>query len=46
VSGVDLVQWLTAQLDEDERIAKAATPGPWVDQGGYVTDVGPKRAGD
>jgi hypothetical protein len=42
VSGVDLVQWLTAQLDEDERIAKAATPGPWVDQGGYVTDVGPK----
>lgn len=26
---VDLVQWLTAQLDEDERIARAATPGPW-----------------
>jgi len=25
---VDLV-WLTAQLDEDERIARAATPGPW-----------------
>ncbi|MDX2766418.1 DUF6221 family protein [Streptomyces europaeiscabiei] len=25
----DLVQWLRAQLDEDERIAKAATPGPW-----------------
>ncbi len=25
----DLVQWLRAQLDEDERRAKAATPGPW-----------------
>lgn len=25
----DLVQWLRAQLNEDERIAKAATPGPW-----------------
>jgi hypothetical protein len=25
----DLVRWLGAQLDEDERIAKAATPGPW-----------------
>jgi hypothetical protein len=41
VTAVDLVQWLTAQLDEDERIAREATPGPWVDQGGYVTDVGP-----
>jgi hypothetical protein len=38
----ELVQWLGVQLDEDERIARAATPGPWVDQGGYVTDVGPK----
>jgi hypothetical protein len=37
----DLVRWLGAQLDEDERIAGAATPGPWVDQGGYVTDSGP-----
>ena len=37
-----LVEWLRAQLDEDERIARAATPGPWVDQGGYVTDVGPR----
>lgn len=37
----DLVQFLTACLDEDERIARAATPGPWSDQGGYVTDVGP-----
>ena len=26
---VDLVRWLGEQLDEDERIAKAATPGPW-----------------
>jgi hypothetical protein len=25
----DLVQWLRAQLDEDERIARAASPGPW-----------------
>lgn len=25
----DLVTWLGEQLDEDERIAKAATPGPW-----------------
>lgn len=26
----DLVVWLHAQLDEDERMAKAATPGRWV----------------
>jgi hypothetical protein len=25
----DLVQWLGKQLDEDERVAKAATGGPW-----------------
>ncbi|MFI8351289.1 DUF6221 family protein [Streptomyces sp. NPDC085596] len=25
----DLVQWLGAQLDEDERIAHAASSGPW-----------------
>lgn len=25
----ELVAWLRAQLDEDERVAKAATPGPW-----------------
>ena len=25
----DLARWLGAQLDEDERIARAATPGPW-----------------
>jgi hypothetical protein len=27
VSGVDLVQWLREQLDEDERIARAAADG-------------------
>ncbi|UJV42054.1 DUF6221 family protein [Streptomyces sp. AMCC400023] len=26
---VDLVQWLAAQLDEDEQKARDATPGPW-----------------
>lgn len=26
---MDLVQWLRDQLDEDERIAREATPGPW-----------------
>ena len=26
---VELVEWLRAQFDEDERIARAATPGPW-----------------
>lgn len=25
----DLMQWLGAQLDEDERVAKAANAGPW-----------------
>lgn len=25
----DLITFLRAQLDEDERIARAATPGPW-----------------
>ena len=25
----DLSRWLGEQLDEDERIARAATPGPW-----------------
>ncbi|MGQ5576738.1 DUF6221 family protein [Streptomyces sp. ECR3.8] len=37
----ELVRWLGVQLDEDERISRAATPGPWRDEGGYVTDVGP-----
>jgi hypothetical protein len=26
---VHLVAWLTDALDEDERVAKAAQPGPW-----------------
>jgi len=25
----DLVTWLRARLDEDERVALAASPGPW-----------------
>jgi hypothetical protein len=29
----DLIAWLHAQLDEDERIAHEATPGSWIDQG-------------
>ncbi|MFM9629397.1 DUF6221 family protein [Streptomyces galilaeus] len=32
----DLVQWLRAQLDEDERIAREATPGPWE----WLTETG------
>jgi hypothetical protein len=45
VSGVDLVQWLGEQLDEDERIARAATAGPWrahdthLGQYGYAATV-------
>ncbi|MEV7140741.1 DUF6221 family protein [Streptomyces tauricus] len=35
----DLVRWLGMQLDEDERIARAATPGPWHAQdGGVISD--------
>lgn len=35
----DLVRWLGEQLDTDERIAQAATPGPWHAQdGGVVSD--------
>ncbi|WP_416476984.1 DUF6221 family protein [Streptomyces sp. LKA04] len=30
---VELVVWLRAQLDEDERIARAATAGPWTQSG-------------
>ncbi|WP_019328827.1 DUF6221 family protein [Streptomyces sp. TOR3209] len=29
----ELVQWLRAQLDEDERTARAATAGPWEQTG-------------
>jgi hypothetical protein len=45
----DLVQWLTAQLDEDERTARAATLGPWVQSGigdyGWTVDFGRPGAG-
>ncbi|WP_069744762.1 DUF6221 family protein, partial [Streptomyces sp. EN23] len=35
-----LVRWLSVQLDEDERIAKAAPPGPWsMDGAGSVADA-------
>ncbi|WP_405634438.1 DUF6221 family protein [Streptomyces sp. NBC_00056] len=45
----DLVQWLGAQLDEDERLARAATLGPWVQSGigdyGWTVDFGRPGAG-
>jgi hypothetical protein len=45
----DLVQWLRAQLDEDERGARAATLGPWVQSGigdyGWTVDFGRPGAG-
>ncbi|MET7654185.1 MULTISPECIES: DUF6221 family protein [unclassified Streptomyces] len=45
----DLVVWLRAQLDEDERIARAATLGPWVQSGvgdyGWTVDFGRPGAG-
>ncbi|MFD3955913.1 MULTISPECIES: DUF6221 family protein [Streptomyces] len=34
-----LVAFLKARLDDDERVARAATPGPWCDSGGYVTNI-------
>ncbi|APY88193.1 hypothetical protein DCW30_05760 [Streptomyces alfalfae] len=37
----ELVQWYGEQLDADERIAEAATPGPWrVRDEGVVGDDG------
>jgi hypothetical protein len=45
----ELVQWLRAQLDEDERTARAATLGPWVQSGigdyGWTVDFGRPGAG-
>jgi hypothetical protein len=32
-SSVDLVQWLTEQIDQDEQVARAATAGPWTAEG-------------
>ncbi|MEU3283316.1 DUF6221 family protein, partial [Streptomyces antibioticus] len=34
----DLVRWLGEQLDEDERVARAAPPGPWI--GTDAEDIG------
>lgn len=35
-----VVEFLTAQLDEDEAAANAATPGPWrTDQAPHRTNV-------
>lgn len=37
---MDLVEFLTARLDEDEHAARAATPGPWaVDDESYAEAV-------
>ena len=45
----DLVRWLVKQLDEDERNARAATLGPWVQSGvgdyGWTVDFGRSGAG-
>ncbi len=36
----DLITWLRAQLDEDERVAREAGTGRWVDRGGNVVSAG------
>ncbi|WP_086559417.1 DUF6221 family protein [Streptomyces africanus] len=45
----DLVQWLSAQLNDDERIAREATPGPWAQSGigeyGWGVSFGRNGAG-
>jgi hypothetical protein len=43
-----LPEWLTVQLNEDERIARAATPGPWEQSGigEYGWGVSFSRPGD
>lgn len=45
----ELVRWLGEQLDQDERIAQAATLGPWVQSGigeyGWTVDFGRPGAG-
>lgn len=36
----DLAAWLRAQLDEDERVARVASPGPWrVDSETYAEAI-------
>jgi hypothetical protein len=40
VSGVDLVQWLSVQLDTDTTCAQAAPPGPWsMNSAGGIVDA-------
>lgn len=34
----DLVTWLRAQLDEDERVAQSATSGPWANDDPLARD--------
>lgn len=34
-----IVEFLTARLDEDERLARAATPGPWSPDAPFLSDV-------
>ncbi|WP_225825627.1 DUF6221 family protein [Streptomyces naphthomycinicus] len=45
----ELVRWLGEQLNEDERTARAATLGPWVQSGigeyGWTVDFGRPGAG-
>jgi DNA-binding transcriptional regulator YbjK len=36
----DLAQWLRAQIDEDERIARSATSGPWRDHDTHLGQYG------
>lgn len=36
---MNIVDFITARLDDDEKTARAARPGPWIDEGGYS---GPK----
>lgn len=33
----DLVEWLKVQIDEDERVASTATPGPWKREWAFST---------
>lgn len=43
----DLITWLRGVLDDDERVAKAATPGPWsVHRQGLEAVVSPGVAMD
>lgn len=36
---MDVIEFLTAQLDEDELFARDATPGPWSPERPMLTDV-------